>query len=108
MSTASAQVPQTQFLPRLDVCMPVGLFWQFSGVSGHSMLHAEQALLAHVDVFELLQPFTCRLRVSLSAVHTAADIEQLAAAIKSLKLHFLPMQQVLGGASHPTPPVAKL
>lgn len=38
----------------------------------------------------------CRLRVSLSAAHTAEDIESLAAAIKDCNLRFLPIDQVLG------------
>ena len=41
----------------------------------------------------------CRLRVSLSAAHTADDVSKLAAAIQECNLHFLPMNQVLASSA---------
>ena len=41
---------------------------------------------------------TYRLRVSLSAAHTAEDVQRLAAAIQECNLHFLPIDQVLSSA----------
>lgn len=42
---------------------------------------------------------TSRLRVSLSAAHTAEDVRRLAEAIQECNLHFLPMDQVLSSAA---------
>ena len=53
----------------------------------------------------------CRLRVSLSAAHTAEDVQRLAAAIKECNLNFLSMDKVPGSTAEKAAPgklVAKL
>lgn len=52
-------------------------------------------IVQQLEAVALTYHCMCRLRVSLSAAHTAEDIVKLAAAIKACNLHFLPIDQVL-------------
>ena len=62
-------------------------------IIGNLRLHVRHSAIA--QAVGLTSDCMCRLRVSLSAAHTAEDIDQLAAAIKACNPHFLPIDQVL-------------